>query len=243
MYKIAIYEDDLNYSKLISELLTEILGKSNFSLNIFSDEVEFGSTFDNSYDLIFMDYYLGSINGFELSKEIRKKNRKAILVFFTSNDTPEPDFFSVDVFRYILKSYDSDRIVNELKGIINFMKKHEVPEIIDIGIKGGITYIDGKDILYANKIKRGSRLVIYDKEENLIKELISTDSLNSIYDRLNSAFFCYPHCSYLVNLRKIDRKKGNFITMLDGNELSISRSKKIEFNTKYIEFSKVRYYI
>lgn len=239
MFNIAICDDDAYYTKKIFSILDKYTADLSTNIKVFDNGDDFKESLNIEYDLVFMDYYLENIDGFSILQELRKTNKRAILVFFTSNENPEPDFFNVNIYRYLLKSYSDEKIDKSIRDIVEYMKEREIAEIVEIKVKGDVLLIDARNIVYVQKSKYGSDVIYYDVEKGFYTQVRSMEHIDSIYEKVNEIYFAYPHCSYFVNIRKIKSKSGNLISMENGTNLSISRSSKNSFTDNYIRCSKV----
>ena len=81
----ALCDDDKYITKEIKKLLLEYAKDNRITIDI--DEFESGEELLNSeknYDIIVLDYQLGSTNGLTVAKELRKRNVLSSIIFLTS---------------------------------------------------------------------------------------------------------------------------------------------------------------
>ncbi|MFR5636562.1 MAG: LytR/AlgR family response regulator transcription factor [Mediterraneibacter faecis] len=122
MYRIAICDDDIAYTEYLEKKIKEVLGKSERSsiCKYYSGE-EFIGDLELEFDLVFLDMQMGEIDGITAAIKFRKRNQDAVLVFCTGIQLPQPEFFDVQPFRYLMKNYTENKMDEELKNIINKM--------------------------------------------------------------------------------------------------------------------------
>lgn len=119
---ILIVEDELRLAEIIQKQLQE----SGFNADIASDGYVGKRMVENKeYDLIVLDISLPLMNGYELCKEIRKKNSKIPIIMLTALGTPENKLigFEAGADDYVLKPFD----YRELLARINvFLKRKNI---------------------------------------------------------------------------------------------------------------------
>ena len=110
---IAIVDDSSKDREQITSLLKEYSSISQIKMQLseFSSAEEFLSGFRSySFGFVFMDIYMGGMNGAEAAKIIREKDPDIIIVFLTTSDEHMPDAFRVHAYDYIGKPADKGRI-------------------------------------------------------------------------------------------------------------------------------------
>ena len=110
MYRIAICDDDIAYTEYLEKKIKEVLGKSERSsiCKYYSGE-EFIDDLELEFDLVFLDMQMGEIDGITAAIKFRKRNQDAVLVFCTGIQLPQPEFFDVQPFRYLMKNYTENK--------------------------------------------------------------------------------------------------------------------------------------
>lgn len=119
---ILIVEDELR----LAEILQKQLQESGFKADIANDGYVGKRMMEKKdYDLIVLDINLPLMNGYELCKEIRKKNSKIPIIMLTALGTPDNKLigFEAGADDYVLKPFD----FRELLARINvFLKRKNV---------------------------------------------------------------------------------------------------------------------
>jgi len=119
---ILIVEDELR----LAEILQKQLQESGFKADVANDGYvgkRMMEKFD--YDLVILDINLPLMNGYELCKEIRKKNNKIPIIMLTALGTPDNKLigFEAGADDYVLKPFD----FRELLARINvFLKRKNI---------------------------------------------------------------------------------------------------------------------
>jgi len=119
---ILIVEDELR----LAEILQKQLQESGFKADVANDGYVGKRMMENSeYDLVVLDINLPLMNGYELCKEIRKKNSKIPIIMLTALGTSENKLigFEAGADDYVLKPFD----FRELLARINvFLKRKNI---------------------------------------------------------------------------------------------------------------------
>ncbi len=119
---ILIVEDELR----LAEILQKQLQESGFKADVANDGYvgkRMMEKFD--YDLVILDINLPLMNGYELCKEIRKRNNKIPIIMLTALGTPDNKLigFEAGADDYVLKPFD----FRELLARINvFLKRKNI---------------------------------------------------------------------------------------------------------------------
>lgn len=191
-----------------------------------------------SWNLIwfFLDMQMGEIDGITAAIKFRKRNQDAVLVFCTGIQLPQPEFFDVQPFRYLMKNYTENKIDEELKNIINKMIENKKEVYIVVRNDGRMDKIAIDNITYISNIKRGCCIHIFSKKDNQCYEIASNKKLIDTYEELKNQSFEYAHNSYIVNFKAIIGIKNDVITLEDLTTLNISRSKRKIFHSRFADY-------
>jgi len=123
MKKLLVVEDDVDLNSTIVKYLEMKSFKCDF---VFDGAEAVNMAYENHYDLILLDVKLPSLNGFEVSEEIRKFSNIAI-IFLTSLDTQkdiEKGFLS-GCDDYITKPFSLNELSLRVNAILRRVYKNE----------------------------------------------------------------------------------------------------------------------
>lgn len=179
---------------------------------------------------------MGEIDGITAAIKFRKRNQDAVLVFCTGIQLPQPEFFDVQPFRYLMKNYTENKMDEELKNIINKMIENKKEVYIVVRNDGRMDKIAIDNITYISNIKRGCCIHIFSKKDNQCYEFASNKKLIDTYEELKNQSFEYAHNSYIVNFKAIIGIKNDVITLEDLTTLNISRSKRKIFHSRFADY-------
>ena len=238
MIKAIIVDDEYNAIKNLKWEIERFCADVKV-LDAFTDPVEAISAINYlKPDCVFLDIEMPEMDGFEMLEMLKFRNFDLII-------TSAYDNYAIKAFRqhamdYLLKPVDSDDLVesieriraNKQKNVLGSELKNlfeEWRETTDkrlaLPMAGKTLYIDRNDILFCKS--DGNYTEIY--FENGEKEVFSK-RLKELEDMLGHGFF-RVHNSYVTRLSAIKEfvsQDGQYLVLLDGTNVPVSRSKKGE---------------
>lgn len=95
---------------------------------------------DSKYDLLILDVNLPDVSGFDLAKNIRSLDDKAVIMFLTARDLEVDIIQGYDMGgdEYITKPFNIDILHRKIKAIF----KRKNGEIINVAFSDGFLYVD-----------------------------------------------------------------------------------------------------
>jgi len=115
--KILLVEDDPNFGAVLRSYL-EI---NDFEVTWIQDGALANGSFNSSsVDLVLLDVMLPHIDGFEIAREIRKKDDEIPIIFITAKKLKEDilEGFRTGADDYIVKPFDSEVLIFKVKAIL-----------------------------------------------------------------------------------------------------------------------------
>lgn len=109
--RIALVDDDRGFQRSVQALCQGFGARHcvHMETDFFSSGEEFLQHFTHgSYDLIFMDIYMGEMDGIAVASQIRSTDLWVKLVFLTTSSDFMPEAFSFHAFGYLTKPLDKD---------------------------------------------------------------------------------------------------------------------------------------
>ena len=191
----ALCDDDKYITEEIKKLLLEYAKDNRITSDI--DEFESGEELLNSeknYDIIVLDYQLGSTNGLTVAKELRKRNVLSSIIFLTSYPNFMIDAFEVNTFRFLLKPIDKSKF---FKAIDDYIKIVDANYPITIIQNKELKKINSNEICYIEADGKYSNIHLSDKIMHCSKTLAGVTKLLPAY------CFVKTHRAFVVNLHYI----------------------------------------
>ena len=235
MLNIAICDDD---SLQVSHLETQI-SKYFDEINVHYEIdgyykgnriVKAMSTQADNYQLIFLDIEMEGLNGIETAKLLRNIDKNFILIFVTSFEQYALESFEVSPFRYLIKPVSIEKLREVLRDVLVELTAKQKFMFYQIGTEHFQMSLDNIVCLYPEfgrkihlELVSGSDTSFYGRISAIEKELPSTH-----FVRVNSGA--------MINLNHISSLNQNDVTMINGNCIAISRSRKKAVRTAYSHF-------
>lgn len=230
--KIAICDDNKYFSAYIEEEINkESPQKIDYDIFASGDELIkyiYNSKDSPGYNIYFLDIEMPGKNGIETAAIIRKIDDNALIIFITEHKEYVYDVFEVLPFRFLIKPIKSE----ELKKILRQAIEH-------ITTKSGLFFfkierqnyqVPFQEIIYFESCKRKIKLYT----DNICYEFYG--KITDIITTLNPNLFCQIHASYIVNMEYIRSISDTYLSITDGNILSISKRFRKEVRDKHLKF-------
>lgn len=224
-YRVAIVEDDSNYSDFLKDCLNRYgLDKEiSFTIRSFTKGESFLDNYRQIYDIVFLDVDLGKgfLNGMETAEKLRLLDSMVLLIFVTNMPQYAPDGYNVNALDYCLKPINYSNLSVKLdKAVKVLLQRKGTP--VKIKDKKGTRIVPSNDIMYIEVM--GHNLIFHTVDETIE----SYGGLSEKEADLSSYDFARCSASILVNLTFVKGLYGDEIAI--GNErIRIGRSKKKNF--------------
>jgi DNA-binding response OmpR family regulator len=158
---ILIVEDELG----IIQFLQQGLKEEGYMVTTANDGSKgFELVQNQQFDLILLDWMLPKINGLDLCKAIRVKDKTTPIIFLTARDTIQETIegLKAGANDYIKKPFSFEELVERIK--VHF-RNQKAPEILSLGT---ITIDSSKHIV----LKNDGEVALTQREFELLKYLI-----------------------------------------------------------------------
>lgn len=225
MLNFVLCDDNLNIVKKLKEMLEILFIKNdiNAKIGFFTDNPEKVLEYEkeNIVDVLILDINLNSnISGIDLAQEIRKRNKKAYLIFSTGHLEYSLIAYSVKTFDYLPKPITLDRLEVTLNRLLDDLNNNSSKKFIRLNNK---TIINEKEINY---IKKDGMKIIFC---TLSGNYETYGSFNKIEPILPNNFIrC--HKSYIANSNTIQNININDNKIFFSNDLSCDIGPKYKNN-------------
>jgi len=229
-YKIAICDDNKLDTDYISSLVGEwaensqnIVERKTF---LSAEEFLFHYEDDKSCDILLLDIEMGKMNGVELAKKIRAKNKEVQIVFITGYNDYISDGYDVEALHYILKPVRKEKLHEVLSRACERLKGKQAALLLDL--PDGTARIPLYEIRYIEV--RANYVTIYGKEALTLKT-----TLSSLEKKLDNSFFRVGR-SYIVNMQYIRKITKKDVILKDETAVPISRGHYEALNRAFIHY-------
>ena len=151
MYHIVICDDDtlfIDHMKCL--LLRAGLKPETCKFYSYLSANEFEADFPNFYtiDLLILDVQLPDINGTIFAKSFREKFPSSTLVFCSGKQSPTPESFESEPYRYLLKAWTDAHMIEKLAPIIAHIQTEKAEPFIHAGWYSTQLKLPASEIMY-----------------------------------------------------------------------------------------------
>jgi two-component system response regulator AgrA len=234
MLNIYICEDNKLQREFVASFVTDYCIIKNLDATVAltsADPREILTHYKNVWDpsLFILDIDLGAeINGIELASRIRKMDKKAAIVFFTTHSelallTLQ---YKVEALDFIVKG-NQENVKRKIAECINAVylryTEQDKTRTIKITVVDKIIPLNMDDIIYIETTGTRHKLRLYTRS----RTLEFNGELKGMEEQLDQRFIrC--HKSFLINKDKIAaiNKRENTVTMKNGDVCPLSRNGK-----------------
>jgi len=178
-------------------------------------------------DLLFLDIQMPDMSGIQFLKSL---THRPLVIFTTAYEKYALEGFELDVIDYLLKPYSFERFlkaVNKAREYLSNTGKTLSPETADEPRSTGNFFFVKSDYKLV-KIETGEIFYIESLKDYIkiftgVKPVLTLSSMKTIEDRLPSSDFIRVHRSFIVNLRKIQYIRQNFV-VVENREIPIGEN-------------------
>lgn len=232
--QIAICDDEKIIRELIGDKVHKHYPESEVSFYSSGDELLLT---DKPIDILFLDIQMSGKNGMETARQLRKKDKKMIIIFVTAAEEYVFQAFDVGAFHYIVKPIEDKKFtevlckaVDELQAQSMCTSQEERYMMINNGGVHIKVMID--DIVYAEVFNR--KVVIHK-----LNETIEYYGKMSDLEAVAGDNFFRPHRAYLINFRYVEKYNASTIYLEKGTAI-MSKQNYPEFVKKYMKYIQKR---
>jgi len=227
--KLAMCDDDKKLLDKLKPFAYQYANSRHFEMVV--DTYDSGEDLLGSgtiYDMIFLDYQMGGMDGMSTAQKLRARNLNSTIVFMTNY----PDFvyesFEVSPLRFFKKPVKKADIYYALDA---YFKMYDNDYPIRLRYEGTTIFINTQDIVYVEAMGREC-IIHLPREYKIISDVIG-----SIIEMLPKSHFFRPHRGFCVNFNYIAKYDTCSIYMKNGAEVSISKRGGTPFRAAYKKYA------
>ncbi len=230
MLHVAIVDDDQKIANLLETFLKRYTddGKAEFSVDWYSNPVNFLTAYTNRYDLVFLDIELPDMNGMDVARKMREMDAAVALIFVTNMRQYAINGYEVDADDFIVKPVTYYDFAMKLDRVLKKIDKKEEVKIT-INDDGIVKYLPINTIRY---VEVYHHRLSYHTSEGVFEARGSLNKIESLFIE-NNFSRCNNYC--LVNLRYVKGLDGYTLFVGYGqnskeyDQITISHPRKKEF--------------
>ncbi len=229
-YKIAICDDNSSDIDYVSRFVKEWSKLRNLVIHIdtfpSAESLLFHYEDESDYDMLLLDIEMGQMNGVELAKAIRKKNKEVQIIFITGYTEYILDGYEVEALHYLLKPVSEDKMYTVFDRAVE--KLGQKRKTLLVQKTGETIRIPLYEILYVEVVR--NYVTIHAREEISVKK-----TLGELEKELDETFFRVGR-SYIVNLGAISKVTKKDVYLRNGEVIPLARNMYEALNRAIIEW-------
>ena len=174
-------------------------------------------------DILILDIQMGSLNGIDLAREIRKYNENNIIIFSTNYLEYALQGYEVAAFRYLKKPIGYEHFAKVLtEAIEQHLKSAQASIVLRCGYQTEQLRI--ADIMYCETETGHVKVTLQDGSA-----VFANTGISSLQDELEDHAFFRCHKGCMVNLKYVRQPQKTDVLMKDGKRIPVSRHRMKDF--------------
>lgn len=213
---VAVCDDERVWCDKLNKLLKEYEVERH--IDIFVSYFNNGETLVESgkeFDIIFMDYQMGKLNGIETARKINALKNDGIVIFVSAYTDIALDTFEVKAYRFLAKPINKEKL---FKAIDDYRAEMESDDFLIFKTHEGTIRIKVSEIVYVESL--GSHAKIHTSKSDY--EILI--NLKAVQSKLPEDRFFRCHKAFLTSFLHIQAHDNSVIKYDDGSCVYISRN-------------------
>ena len=231
--KIAVVDDEPFFQEEIVRILNESGKKLGIRINIvcFDSAKQLRQEIreNGMFSVYFLDYSMEGEDGFGLARYLNSLEGHPYIIFVTSYDEMAVDAYQLNIFRFIPKTEMESRIQEAVESLSRECRENDGRYYI-LATKDRIERVAYQDILY---FRKEGKYTLLQASEHWIS---IRKPLREIWEELPKEFFVFANKSCIVSLSQTMGVHERYVSLSNGEKISISRSRHRTVRDKIFEY-------
>ena len=226
--RIAICDDEENIRMVLAEKLRNMVSTAEILLYPSGESLLTALP----PDILLLDIQMPGQSGMEIAQELRRRNRKMILIFVTALEEYVYQAFDVGAFHYLVKPFPDEKFAAVLQNAVRqYWEQTATVQEPDILIKaGGVhTRVRWEDVVYAEVFNR--KVLIHSTHG----DIEYYGKLSSLEQQAGEDFF-RSHRAYLVHFKYVVKYDSSMIYLENGSAL-MAKQRYRDFVKQYLRYN------
>ncbi|MCL2695891.1 MAG: LytTR family DNA-binding domain-containing protein [Clostridiales bacterium] len=227
--RLALCDNDKGLLCALKPIIYQYANTHRFEMVI--DEFNSGEDFlqsDAAYDMVFLDYKMGGVDGLHAARELRVRNAACTIIFMTNYPQFVYEAFEVNTFRFFEKPLDAAKIHAALD---DYFRRYGNDYPILLRHEGEVKQVDTGDIVFLEALRKRCRVHLQDKQ------LYCAKTMSVISDWLPENHFYKVNRAFIINFNYVASYDNEKILMKNGETVPVSRRFFPAFRIAFREYA------
>lgn len=205
--RIALCDDESAVLCTIQEYIREYfsgIGRALPELAAYTSGDELLES-ETSADMAFLDVEMPGQSGIHVGAELKRRNPRIKIFIVTSHPDYLDEAMRFQVFRYLSKPIDKNRLFRNLKDAL-YQLAIETKEVA-VETKQGVTVVNAEDIVCVEAVHR--KVLVH----CLSGELQTTLSIDRLREQLDLPCFFSTYRSFIVNMKYVKEIRKDLVVL------------------------------
>lgn len=180
-------------------------------------------------DIVFLDIEMPGLNGISVGATLKEKNKNTLIFIVTSYMEYLDDAMRFQVFRYLTKPLEKQRLFRNMKDALYVYSMRFAPIVIET--KQGVCTVSSTEIASIESFKK--KTIVHTVNKDYVSSLTVAEWLT----RLPANCFFQSHRSFIVNFAHISSFDYTMISLCHGQFTAyLTRRKFSLFKASYLQY-------
>lgn len=182
------------------------------------------------FQILLLDIEMPGMDGIAVGRKLRENGDNTQIVYVSEAESRVFESFLVQPLGFVRKSNFLNDIAAVVELYVKTCTQDEKSDYIEFQTRSGLLTLKSRQIRYIEG-SRNYQLIYLDGQKQPAEAKMTMEKLEAV---TRPHDFIRIHKGYLVNYRFIQRISATAVTLLDGTQLPIGRSKAAEVKSKYL---------
>ena len=182
------------------------------------------------FHIILLDIEMPGMDGIAVGKRLRAQGNDTQIVYVSEAESRVFESFLVQPLGFVRKSNFLNDIAAVVELYVKTCSRDERGDYVEFQTRSGLLALKSSQIRYIEG-SRNYQLLYLEGQKEPAEVKMTMEKLEAATQPHS---FIRIHKGYLVNYRCIQRISASAVTLLDGTQLPIGRSKAAEVKSKYL---------